>query len=500
MTDELLRAYGEIDDRFIEECLAETDSCIDGVSERDCGETVRINTGRKTKPSAWRRVAVAVLLVALALSTAYQVNAQFRQWVISIVRLNGREEIREQHMPAASGTAETSEAVINVSPVKKIDDILEVQYVTAKKPVEPYEDIYVSTDRGKETYFSVQNNACVPIRNIRSFKGTIRWQGQKGFANANVISYQGKQYVRNIYEDLYRGDRGERKIRQKWFLLSADDTGGFWLTLSKESDEGTYEYPLRCDGDMQEIKTAKLTDIFHNIRINGKCLCDYPVITNWEKISGRYYCALVGKTQKTVKYYRFDTVQKKAVSLEKLTKQKDIRFVRALENTMIIGTAAEGTEEECYDCYRFDLQSREKKELYHHVVIWGEDDETNEVDRVAFTGGRYDLFTKNGTTYLVDELTGERIKLEGMDADLKPESVLINASGDKLLLSVRFSENGIRKLGILDVPERKLYLLERKNLTQSEESSVHWLTEDTFAIESDRKNGQESMICQYRIR
>ena len=104
------------------------------------------------------------------------------------------------------------------------------------------------------------------------------------------------------------------------------------------------------------------------------------------------------------------------------------------------------------------------------------------------------------TLNLVDELTGERIKLEGMDADLNTESVLINVSGDKLLLSARFSENGIRKLGILDVPERKLYLLERKNLTQSEESSVHWLTEDTFAIESDRKNGQESMICQYRIR
>ena len=499
MVDKLLRAYGEIDDRFIEECLAETDSCMDGVLERDFGETVRGNMGRKAKPSAWSRVAAAVILMAIAFSTAYQVNAQFRQWVISIVRLNGREEIREQHMPAASGSAETSEAVINVSTVKKINDILEVRYVTAKKPVEPYEDIYVSADRGKETYFSVQNNACVPIRNVRSFKGTICWQGQKGFANANIISYQGKQYVRNIY-DLYRGDQGERKSTRKRFLLSVDDTGDFWLTLSKESDEGTYEYPLRCDGDMQDINTAKLTDIFRNIRIDGKRLCDYPVITNWEKISDRYYCALVGKTQKTAKYYRLDTVQKKAVSLEKLTKQKDIRFVRALENTMIIGTASEGTEEECYDCYRFDLQSGERKELYHHVVIGGEDDEANKVGRVAFTGGRYDIFTQNGTTYLVDELTGERIKLEGMDADLKPESVLINASGDKLLLSARFSENGIPKLGILDVPERKLYLLERKNLTQSEESSVHWLTEDTFAIESDRKNGQGSMICQYRIR
>lgn len=329
MVDKLLRAYGEIDDRFIEECLAETDSCIDGTLERDFGETVRVNTGRKAKPSAWRWVAAAVILMALAFSTAYQVNAQFRQWVISIVRLNGREEIREQHMPAASGTAESSEAVINVSPVKKINDILEVRYVTAKKQVEPYEDIYVSTDRGKETYFSVQNNACVPIRKVCSFKGTFRWQGQKGFVNANIISYQGKQYVRNIY-DLYRGDQGERKITRKRFLLSVDDGGGFWLTLSKESDEGTYQYPLQCDGDMQDINTAKLTDIFRNIRIDGKRLCNYPVITNWEKISDRYYCALVGKTQKTAKFYRLDTLQKKTVSLEKLTKQKDIRFVRAL--------------------------------------------------------------------------------------------------------------------------------------------------------------------------
>lgn len=46
MTDKLLRAYGEIEDRFIEECLAETDSCIDGVLERDFGKIVRIITGR----------------------------------------------------------------------------------------------------------------------------------------------------------------------------------------------------------------------------------------------------------------------------------------------------------------------------------------------------------------------------------------------------------------------------------------------------------------------
>ena len=28
MTDKLLRAYGEIDDLFIEECLEEKDSCL----------------------------------------------------------------------------------------------------------------------------------------------------------------------------------------------------------------------------------------------------------------------------------------------------------------------------------------------------------------------------------------------------------------------------------------------------------------------------------------
>lgn len=153
MTDKLLRAYGEIDDRFIEECLAETDSCIDGVLERDCGKIVRVNTGRKTKPAAWHRVAAAVILMALALSTAYQVNAQFRQWVISIVRLNGREEIRKPHAPVASGTAKSSEAVIDVSPVKKIDDILEVRYVTAKKPVEPYEDIMFPQIGGRRHIF-----------------------------------------------------------------------------------------------------------------------------------------------------------------------------------------------------------------------------------------------------------------------------------------------------------------------------------------------------------
>lgn len=482
MDNKLLRAYGKIDDRFIEECLAKNE-------KKKLPELV-----------VWRWVMAAVLLLLLVFSTTYQVNAKFRQWVISIVPLSSREEIQEQQAPTASNVMEASKNVIQVSAVKKIDDILEAQYVTAKKAIEPFENIYASGTGEKETYFSIQNNTCVPIHTSRSLKGTLRWKGHRGFVNANIISYQGKQYVRNLYGNLEQSEEQEQKMMpQERFWLSVDDGGDFWLTLLKESNEELYEYPLQCNSNMQDIHAAKLTDVFKNIKINGKCLRKYRVVTNWEKISDRYYCALVGNTLKTAVYYRLDVVQKKAVSLELITKQKDIHFIRILQNSIIIGTES-ADQEECYNYYRFDMQSGRTEELYHSIRIWTEDEEPGAGGRVAFTGGRYDLFEQNGTIFLVDELTGKKMKLEGLDAGLQPESVLINTSGDKLLLSSCFSKNGIQQIGILNVPEQKLYLFERKNLTQLEECAINWLDEDTFSIEAQQENGQETSVYQYHFK
>ena len=273
----------------------------------------------------------------------------------------------------------------------------------------------------------------------------------------------------------------------------------------------SYSYPLKYN-----INTKKLTDVFGDIRIRNKSLQKYHVVTNWGKLSDHLCCVLVGDTQKDAVYYLIDMKDHTAVSMEKLTKMDDICFVRGLDHSVIFGTismeqykdsgdvdgslTAENEIKDYYDCYRLDLQTGEQQELYHHVLIWSEDPEEDDSDKVAFTGGRYDLLEQGKTVYLVDELTGEQTKIQKFDGNPEMGSVLVNDSGDKLLFGGKFTERCVRKIGVLDIPKKKLYLIDRENLTSYDESAISWKDDTTFVIRADRQGQQGSALFCYRIK
>ena len=481
----ILHAYGEVEDRFIEESLE-----FSGTSKRI---------------SPWGWVAAAALVILL-FSAAYRVNAQFRKWIISIVTVTTKEQIKEKHTSPGQGGSKKNEEGIEISEVKEIGNVLEVQYITAKHYVEPYRDIYISTDQGKESYFSIKGNAIVPISNIRHIKRKFHWKKYTGWINADVISDQGKQYVYNLNPKNDVLNNG-----QYTFSLSQDDAGEYWVTASVESQMESYSYPLKYN-----VNTKKLTDVFGDIMVRNKSLQKYHVVTNWGKLSDHMCCVLVGDTQKDAVYYLIDMADHTAVSMEKLTKMDDICFVRGQEDSVIFGTisterhkdsedadgslAAENEIQDYYDCYRLDRQTGKLQELYHRVRIWSEDQEEDDSDRLAFTGGRYDLMEQRKTVYLVDELTGERTEIEKFDGNLEMGSVLVNDSGDKLLFGGQFTERCVRKIGVLDIPKKKLYLIDRENLTSYDESAISWKDDMTFVIRADRQGQQGSALYCYHIK
>lgn len=481
----ILQAYGEIEDCFIEESLE-----FSGTSKRI---------------SPWRWVAAAALVILL-FSTAYRVNAQFRKWIISIVPVTTREQIKEKNTSPGQGGSKKNEEGIKISEVKEIGNVLEAQYITANHYVEPYQDIYISTDQGKESYFSIKGNAIVPISNIRHIKRKIQWKKYTGWINADMISDQGNQYIYNLTPEKDVPNNG-----QCTFSLSQDDAGEYWVTASAESQVEQYSYPLKYN-----INTKKLTDVFGDVMIRNKSLQKYHVVTNWGKLSDHLCCVLVGDTQKDAVYYLIDVTDHTAVSMEKLTRMDDICFVRGLDHSVIFGTisteqykdsedadgslVAENERQDYYDCYRLDLQTGKQQELYHHVRIWSEDQEEDRSARVAFTGGRYDLLEQGKTVYLVDELTGKRTEIEEFDGNPEMGSVLVNDSGDKLLFGGKFTERCVRKIGVLDIPKKKLYLIDRENLTSYDESAISWKDDTTFVIRADRQGQQGSALFCYRIK
>lgn len=173
----ILHAYGEIKECFIEESLE-----FSGTSKRI---------------SPWRWIAAAALMILL-FSTAYRVNAQFRKWIISIVPVTTREQIKEKNTSPGQRGSKKKQEGIEISEVKEIENILEAQYITANHYVEPYQDIYISTEQGKESYFSIKGNAIVPISNIRHIKRKLHWKKHTGWINADMISDQGNQYIYNL--------------------------------------------------------------------------------------------------------------------------------------------------------------------------------------------------------------------------------------------------------------------------------------------------------------
>lgn len=487
MTDKemILHAYGEIEDRFIEESLE-----FSGTSKRI---------------SPWRWVAAAALVILL-FSTAYRVNAQFRKWIISIVPVTTKEQIQEKHTSPGQRGSKKKQEGIEISEVKEIENVLEAQYITANHYVEPYQDIYISAHHGKESYFSIKGKAIVPISNIRHIKRKLQWKKHTGWINADMISDQGNQYIYNLTPENDVPNNG-----QYTFSLSQDAAGEYWVTASAESQVESYSYPLKYN-----VNTKKLTDVFGDVMIRNKSLQKYHVVTNWGKLSDRLCCVLVGDTQKDAVYYLIDVTDHTAVSMEKLTKMDDICFVRGLDHSVIFGMisteqykdsgdadgslAVENEIQDYYDCYRLDLQTGEQQELYHHVRIWSEDQEEDRSARVAFTGGRYDLLEQGKTVYLVDELTGKRTEIEKFDGNPEMGSVLVNDSGDKLLFGGKFTERCVKKIGVLDITKKKLYLIDRENLTSYDESAISWKDDTTFVIRADRQGQQGSALFCYRIK
>lgn len=473
MKEKLLNAYGMINDKFIEESLKKKQE------------------KKRYKPLRWG-VAAAIIL-GLFFSVGYQVNAKFHEWVVSIVHMKEKDIIQEEKSSSSQSKKETKIDEIQISEVKNIDDVFDTQYVTAKHYVEAYKDIYIANENGKEGYYYIENNRFEAIKKTEEMECKIQWKNYKGFVRVNIISYNGKQYVRNLDTINHKVN-----IKNKYvFDLSADDNNVFWLTMSANSNTESYSYPLKY-----EVDTKKIIDVFRKVKIKNKSLQTYNIVTNWEKISDQYCSVLVGNTHKEAKYYMIDVKNQKAISIEKMTKIRDIQFLRGVEQCMVFGTISSEVSEEYYDYYCYNPSTKACERIYHNIKIWGEENtETENIDtKVAFSGGRYDLMAQKGVTYLMDELTGGRIKIDGLDQALVDGTVMINNKGDKLLISSSYSETGISKVGVLDIVKSKLYVFERENLTRYEEFSIGWSDSHTVVIQAGNEENSRSAMYLYGIK
>lgn len=93
-----------------------------------------------------------------------------------------------------------------------------------------------------------------------------------------------------------------------------------------------------------------------------------------------------------------------------------------------------------------------------------------------------------------------RTEIEKFDGNLEMGSVLVNDSGDKLLFFGKFTERCVRKIDVLDIPKKKLYLIDRENFTDYDENAISWKDDTTFVIQADRQEERGSALYCYYIK
>ena len=149
-----------------------------------------------------------------------------------------------------------------------------------------------------------------------------------------------------------------------------------------------------------------------------------------------------------------------------------------------------------FNYYCYDYSKDTCLAIYDHAQYWTPDTQEEGL-KVKFSGGRYDCIEEAGRIYLVDELTGKRMSVEGLTEELA-ESIIVNEKNDKVLVSV-FSEEGISRMGVIDVKKEVFYLLERKNQTGAHEYSISW-NGDNIMINAVNEDGTESYVYLYTLR
>lgn len=155
-------------------------------------------------------------------------------------------------------------------------------------------------------------------------------------------------------------------------------------------------------------------------------------------------------------------------------------------------------EDLTFDYYRYDPVDGSCTQLYDGAVYWNADNSSLSGDMVSFSGGRYHFLKTGGALYLVDEVTGGRMTVEGLTERMEDSALTDHTTGERLLVS-RFGEDGIGKLGILDIPARRLYLLERQNTPGVKEYAIGW-HDGAVQICAHDADWQTHYIYRYRLK
>lgn len=468
-------AIGKIEDRFIYDAIEVKKKTVHSVSR-------------------WLVGAAAVLiLAAVSFSAAYTVSAQFREWVISLFQMKETELVpdsehynNKQPIPQNSRNNTTEKGHISLYATDTLEDVFAVQYLKSDNYLDAIGPLfyYYEPSSGTRKYYAAENSKFVPIES-HSIKRKVTMLGITGDIDYTRIDYRGKLFLEeNNCNRFALDDKNDAE-----FILGVSGNNEVGLTLYKNPQSDKWCYPAGYN-----LETGEVNDIMKGIRVDGMELKEYPVLRNWDTIGDELFIVTLGQSMKDAKAFLIDTKKKTAVSLSELTGISNILSAKVVEDKIMM---LEPIQDEKFNYYSYDYSMHKTVEIYKGAEYWSLEKQEDGSPQVRFSGGRYDFLEKAGTIYLVDEISGERLTVEGITKELG-DTPVTNYNNDKILVET-FGDDFIKQMGIIDIKAGKFYLLNRKNQYGIHEYSISWNDADQVVINAEADNYKKSYVYLYSL-
>lgn len=443
-----------------------------------------------------KAVAIIVVVGIASFGTVFVSNAEFRETMIQFFKVDSVEEVpndleSQKATDSISDFKQDSEDAKKASGEKiilyetgNIEDVFFAEYLEADCFMEPYGNglFYYKNEEGTKEMYQAVADKFVPLGLQRVY------QKVSLFGIAGTIDYS---YCK-VGETVSLCENNTDKIvldedREAFYSLEWGEDKKIYLKLNINPQSDCWSYPLNYN-----IESGEIVDFLANVEIKETKLSDFSILTNWY-LGRDYVIVTAGKNEKDKEVYWIDVKNKMVSSINELTGLDRINSYKVIEDKLFLLCG----ELDMFDYIRYDITSGEQKTVYEDISYWAPGS-SEKVDKVHFTGGRYDLVQKAGIIYLSDELSGELKEVEGITSELA-QSAMINNEGNKMLVC-SVANSSIQQLGMIDISSNSFYLMERRNDSKVEEYSIGWNDDKQVAIVAEDRDNSKYYVYLYSLK
>ncbi len=446
----------------------------------------------KKRKIAVKLVTMVCTICLLLFCGVFTVNAEFRELVISFLKLGAVEEVPgiqdTEIQPNSMDKKENNKSENNQNQdiqllySTNMEDILSVEYLESDGYMTNWDGLfYYENEEGRKEFYQAVDGEFVS-KDLEKLDREVTIMGITGridysfsIVDDSIILYENNLH-KTILED------GSEAV----FSLEKGKNSRVYLKLYINPQVGSWSYPVRYD-----VKTGIIEDFLADIQLGGTELSKLPVLMDWYLANDDYAIVTAGTSKADKELYLINLKNKSINSINSVTGLTNVWGSKILDNKLFVLTG----DTEYFDYISYDFATGDKQIIYEDITKWIYD--TDNEYSVIFTGGRYDLVQKEENIYLADEMSGKLKKIEGITEKLI-DGALINKSGDKILVS-NFGDDFIKQIGILDINKNIFYLFDRKGNPEIEEYSISWQDNDTFAINAADKKQAKHYVYLYSL-